>query len=358
MNRRDFVKYGAVAAAAAGTSPSLLAAGPTIAEVTPQGSPPQSWRKLKVIFPRVAEDVWDSNPSAPHVVQVGNKLRMYYEGRNAMLMPDGRREFRLQIGLAEAELSDPLTWKKVSPKPFLTNGGPGSIDSHWAGYPWLVQVTETHWHLYYVGWGGKYRADAPIRKVWSTTMAESDDAGVTWRKTGKAILPPGRPGAADQHGSGSCTVCKVGDEYWMWYTAIYQPRDNFYRISTALAVSRDGGHTFEPHPAGAVMSIPPAIGRPGSTCSKPFVRYHEGKFQMWFSCAKDGQNYRVHYAESEDGIAFRWFPDPVVDVTPGNWDEEMTGYPSVLTIGGRTYMYYIGNRYTGIGVAELVAPKA
>jgi predicted GH43/DUF377 family glycosyl hydrolase len=74
---------------------------------------------------------------------------------------------------------------------------------------------------------------------------------------------------------------------------------------------------------------------------------------MWFSCAKD-ELYRLSYAESQDGVHFKWHPDPVLDVSASGWDQEMTCYPSVLRLGERTLMFYSGNNYANIGVAELV----
>lgn len=321
----------------------------------------QRWRRLGQVLPALdGSDVWDQGPGSPHVFEWNGKLRMYYEGRQPFTMAGGRQEYRLRIGVAEASLDDPLTWHKLPGNPVLDVGPDGAPDSYWAGYPWIVRVTPTHWHMYYAAWDGRYQSYGDYRRMWCTTMAESDDAGVTWTRSGRRLFEMGRSGACDQNGSGSCSVLKVGDDYWMWYTAILMPRTDFYRISTALAISRDGGHTFEPHPAGAVMAIPPQLGSPGATCSKPYVEFTGGKFRMWFSCAKDGRHYRIHYAESDDGIGFKWNPEPVLDVSGRDgWDWQMVCYPSIVHVGNRSLMFYSGSgrnpreRLDGIGVAEL-----
>ena len=74
MDRRDFVKNGLFLSAAGFGGTGLGAAG-----LAPAARAPfQAWRKHGVIFPPTAADIWDNNPSAPHVIQVGDKLRMYY----------------------------------------------------------------------------------------------------------------------------------------------------------------------------------------------------------------------------------------------------------------------------------------
>ena len=52
-----------------------------------------SWRKItpNALFPCGESMEWDRDPSAPHVLRVGDKLRMYYHGRL-----DGR----IRIGFA------------------------------------------------------------------------------------------------------------------------------------------------------------------------------------------------------------------------------------------------------------------
>ena len=60
--------------------------------------------------------------------------------------------------------------------------------------------------------------------------------------------------------------------------------------------------------------------------------------------AVDGEHYRIHYAESADGIHFKCLHDPVVDVSESGWDSQMTCYPSVIRhegpSGSRTLMLY------------------
>jgi hypothetical protein len=101
--------------------------------------------------------------------------------------------------------------------------------------------------------------------------------------------------------------------------------------------------------------VPPVIGAAGSTSSKPFVERTGGGYRMWYSYAADGKYYRIHYAESPDGVHFKWWPEPVVDASASGWDTRTTCYPCVLHVEGRTLMYYDGDGNCGIGVAELVS---
>ena len=116
-----------------------------------------------------------------------------------------------RIGLAEAPLDDPLDWRMVSEEPLIDLGGEGATDSHMAAYPWVVRITDTHWHLYYAAWDGSFVPHAPHQKRYQTCMAESDDAGVTWRRDGRPLLALGRSGAPDENGTGSCAVIPVGE---------------------------------------------------------------------------------------------------------------------------------------------------
>jgi hypothetical protein len=309
----------------------------------------QKWKRVGLIYPNRETGDWDSGVGAPHMVVLEDRVRMYYHG-----MLNGI----YQIGFAEAAVSDLTRWEPCSSNPVLTIGPPGAIDSRWAGYPWIVRQSASQWILYYATFDGTL-SDHGNMKVWQTSTAESRDGGLTWNRSGRPIIDCGVPGTIDSCGTGSCCVIPAAHpghlkEWYMYYTAVDRGI-NWYRISIGLATSRDGSVTFCRHPNGTAIQVPPKMGCPGSTCSKPCVFFDGERYRMWFSCAQDGIHYRIHYAEADDGIHFRWNPEPVLDVADQGWDNEMTCYPSVFTVNRRTYMAYTGNGYSGIGLAELVS---
>jgi hypothetical protein len=75
---------------------------------------------------------------------------------------------------------------------------------------------------------------------------------------------------------------------------------------------------------------------------------------MWFSCR--GEQYRIGYAESSDGIAWQR-DDRAVGLHPSDdgWDSMALAYPCVFKHNGSLFMLYNGNDYgrTGFGIAVL-----
>ena len=117
-----------------------------------------TWRKLSSnpIFPHSDGDEWDLRPSAPHILRVGGKLRMYYYGER-----DGRRGKERRIGFAEAPLDDPYTWTRHRGNPVLDLAVPGELDSVWASYPWVLPITDTLWYMYYAAFGDEFLKKNP-----------------------------------------------------------------------------------------------------------------------------------------------------------------------------------------------------
>ena len=71
----------------------------------------------------------------------GKTYRMYYAGKEG----EG-------IGFAEASIDDPLTWREHPASPVLI-----PRTDNWEGnrinQPRVVAVTDSHWRMYYTGWG-------------------------------------------------------------------------------------------------------------------------------------------------------------------------------------------------------------
>ena len=79
----------------------------------------------------------------------------------------------------------------------------------------------------------------------------------------------------------------------------------------------------------------------------------DGLYHMWFSYR--GQQYRIGYAWSEDGIRWTRRDDLAgIDVSSSGWDSESICYSHVFEWKGLLYMLYCGNHYgrDGLGLAS------
>lgn len=90
--------------------------------------------------------------------------------------------------------------------------------------------------------------------------------------------------------------------------------------------------------------------------SVPRVLWEEGHFKMWYSYRGSfaSPNYKIGYAESEDGFNWRRMDDSLIIEGTHKIDSEMTCYPYVFKIDGNKFMLYNGNGYgrSGFGIAK------
>jgi hypothetical protein len=231
-------------------------------------------------------------------------------------------------------------------------------------------------------------------------------------------LSKGIEGAFDERGVVPCAVVTVGDEVWLYYAGYQLPRSVRFFVFGGLAISRDEGTTFarargvplldrtddalffrvahtvmrdgdlwrvwygggSEFREGAEKSLPvydirymesrdplrfPEHGevviplREGEhRVGRPYVIRRDGGYLMFYGSGTEQQGYRLGYAESADGQVWtRRDEDIGIDVSPDGWDSETIGYPAVVTVHGRTFLFYNGNGYgkTGFGYAELEA---
>jgi hypothetical protein len=231
------------------------------------------------------------------------------------------------------------------------------------------------------------------------------------------VLDIGQPGAFDENGVVPTSVVRVGDELYMYYVGFQLGQKVRYFQFQGLAISSDGGESFERH------ARVPVIDRSDTELvnrTSAFVMREDGRFRMWYVGGSDwtvvngkplpvynirylespdgkewpdrGQvaidfkdddehalgrawvvkhdglykmlfsrrsrslGYRVGYAESPDGIDWTRDDDRAgIDVSDEGWDAAMVAYTSIFTHGERTYLFYNGNDLgqTGFGWAVL-----
>ncbi|UHG91482.1 hypothetical protein [Spirosoma oryzicola] len=151
-------------------------------------------------------------------------------------------------------------------------------------------------------------------------------------------LSKGAVGMFDETGTMPSWFLPVGDEIWLYYTGWNKSETASYRLGIGLAISTDGGLTFQRKYDGPLLdrSIYDQV-----WAAQPCVIREGETWRMWYlSCTKieviNGHPepfYDVKYAESKDGI---------------NWErtgQVCVGYDEFTDAIGRPTVYKDGDLY-------------
>ena len=243
------------------------------------------------------------------------------------------------------------------------------------------------------------------------------DPGNVLAVSSTPLLDIGEPGAFDDNGVMPVSIVRAGDEVRLYYAGYQLGVHIRYMLFSGLAISRDGGETFDRHARVPVLdrsdselllrSAPHvAMGGPpwrmwyvagdshipagGTTrptynlryiesengtdwpssgevvieladedeygLGRPFVTKWDGLLRMFFSVRSHSRGYRLGYAESVDGRSWVRHDDQAgIDVSSSGWDSEMIYGAAILQTEHGTFMFYNGNDYgrTGFGYAVL-----
>lgn len=225
----------------------------------------------------------------------------------------------------------------------------------------------------------------------------------------KPIMPLGNTGTFDEFGIMPSSFVRNGDEMYAYYSGWTRMQSAPYTLAIGLAISKDGGTTFEKLGEGPVLGI--SLDDPYFVTG-PIVRIVEGTWLMWYlSCKKwmelDGKSepiYRMALAKSSDGISWSKHGDTVIpplsanecqdicapffykekwhaifawrdptfrngryqlgyaqsddlshwtrddslvglELSASGWDSEMMCYPQVIELDGRLLIFYCGNNF-------------
>tara|TARA_R110000772_G_scaffold73216_5_gene159859 strand:+ start:61690 stop:62616 length:927 start_codon:yes stop_codon:yes gene_type:complete len=226
-------------------------------------------------------------------------------------------------------------------------------------------------------------------------------------------LDIGADGQFDDNGVVPISIVRVGDEIWLYYAGFQLGVKIRYTIFSGLAISRDGGLTFERHsevpildrsPGESLLRSAPSVvheddggfrmwyiasdehilavdrlrpkydirciasadgidwPRNGQTAvplvgddeyglGRPHVVKGDQGYHMWYSIRRLSMPYRLGYAFSPDGHAWERKDDQIgLTVSDENdWDSEMVYANSVIATPAGTYMFYNGNDYGRTG---------
>jgi predicted GH43/DUF377 family glycosyl hydrolase len=121
------------------------------------------------------------------------------------------------------------------------------------------------------------------------------------------ILPLGGLGEFDEFGTYVCSVIECGPRIVMYYAGITRAVSVRFNTTIGMALSVDGGRTFERYGRGPVLG--PSPGEP-FVLSGPKVRRFDGKWYMFYIAGQkwklmDGRTepvYKIRMARSHNGI--------------------------------------------------------
>ena len=160
------------------------------------------------------------------------------------------------------------------------------------------------------------------------------------------VIALGGLGCFDEHGIFPLNVLRVGDAVYS-YTCGWSRRVSV-SVETAigLAVSRDGGATFQRIGEGPVLSA--SLHEP-CLVGDGFVKVICGKFHMWYIFgtgwkrfspdAEPDRTYKIGHAISDDGVS--WVKDEARQIVADRLGaDESQALPSVIEIDGRFHMFF------------------
>ena len=157
----------------------------------------------------------------------------------------------------------------------------------------------------------------------------------------KPVLNVGEPGTFDDEGVMPAFALKNGEDIWLYYSGWNQKVRTPYHNSTGLAISKNG-HDFTRLYTGPILDRTKDEPHLAVT---PCIIQDNGIWKMWyisgirweFIAGKYEPVYTIKYAESENGIDWRRFPEKCIK---HHSEDEVFSHPSVIKIDNKYHMWF------------------
>ena len=254
----------------------------------------------------------------------------------------------------DLEMNNLCNVTKINTKPLLSFGREGTFDENGI-MPTCVVKDENKVLMHYTGWSPRVKSSYGL----AIGLAISSDNGLTFEKySDGAIIDRSINDPIFPAGS---VVMKDNDVWKMWYISCTEWKivngktEPVYLIKYA---DSDDGINWK-----TSKNICINYKYDGEALGRPWVIKENNIYKMWYATRgsldyrkKDGQHYKIGYAESNDGI--NWIRlDEIAGITTSEtgWDSEMITYCSIYEFNNNKYMFYNGNGFgkSGFGYALL-----
>ncbi|MDP3443542.1 MAG: hypothetical protein Q8T08_11850 [Ignavibacteria bacterium] len=177
-------------------------------------------------------------------------------------------------------------------------------DKGYASVPTIYRIDKDRLRIYYTARDKENRTNISFLDV------EANNPKNILYMHDIPVLIHGKFGMFDDCGAMVSHVINVGNEVWMYYIGWNVRNTISYHNSLGLAISKDGGITFNKFSEGPLFDR--TYTEPYFSAA-PFVMIENGIWKMWYSSNTkwvefDGKSepfYHIKYAESENGIDWK-----------------------------------------------------
>lgn len=316
-----------------------------------------SWKKLGKIFDPTEHRLPNNCvqfAQSPQALVFDDFVRIYFSTRSI-----DKSCGKYLSHIAFVDMAKNLrTVLRVSGHTVLPLGKPGCFDEHGI-FPMNVIRHGNAIYGYTCGWNRRVSVSVDT----AIGLAISHDNGLTFDRVGDGPVM-----AASLHepclvGDGFVKV--IGGVFHMWYIfgngwkkfTPEAPPDRIYKIGHATSVNGIDWIKEE-----ARQIIADRLG-PDESQALPTVIEISGRHHMFYCYRQSSdfrtnssRGYRIGHAYSDDLES--WIRDdenPLLDVTPNDWDSDMLCYPHAFECDGQFYLLYNGNEFGryGFGLAVL-----
>lgn len=303
-----------------------------------------NWIKKGLIYaPSFDKKSWMYNSAlTPTPVLLNeNCIRVYFGARDIHGLS--------RIAYVDLNSKNPSEILQISDNPALDIGEAGCFDDNGVILGDVIKYSGVY-RMYYIG----FQLVKNVKFLAFTGIAESADGGNTFVKLTKTpILDRSDDGIYFRAihsvifenglwkvwcGIGSKWTCIDNNPFPNYDIRYLESEDGIHFPQTSTTCIQQEGDEYR-------------IGRPR-------VYKKSNCYEMYYTKGTINKEYLPGRATSNDGI--NWIrQDNSVGITTSDsgWDSETLCYPSLLTVHGKTYMFYNGNNMgrDGFGYAELVA---
>ncbi|MDD5342152.1 MAG: glycosylase [Patescibacteria group bacterium] len=163
----------------------------------------------------------------------------------------------------------------------------------------------------------------------------------------KPILPLGNLGTFDEFGTYPASVIKQNDEIRVYYAGWTRCESVPFNAAIGVAISRDGGQTFEKLGPGPILSYSPDE---PFVLGSPKIRWYNGRWYLWYVAGKKWVGgpgrpepvYKIRLAVSADGLDWKKQGQDLIESSLEA--DECQASPDVFFRDGMYHMYF-SHRY-------------